>query len=218
MPRPRQSSDADLLAATHRVVARLGPNLTLADVAQEAGVSAATLVQRFGSKRDLLLAFAASASGGEKGQFDQIKAEHPDPIDALRAVVRCYAMMAPTPEALSNALAFLQMDMSDPAFHQHAHSAARETIEELRKLLDAAVKAGRLQKTDTRRLARALHSMIGGSMISWGVLREGTAEKWMLADVETLLAPLIQSRKRVSRSSKSAGGGASSRKGRSSAG
>src|SRR5713101_1832598 len=31
----------------YRIVSRLGPNLTLADVAKEAGVSPATLVQRF---------------------------------------------------------------------------------------------------------------------------------------------------------------------------
>ena len=61
-PRPRATSDEDLLAATHRVVSRLGPNLTLADVAKEAGVSPATLMQRFGSKRGLLLAFAAAGA------------------------------------------------------------------------------------------------------------------------------------------------------------
>ena len=44
-PRPKATSDAELLAAAHRVVMRLGPNLTLADVAKEAHVSAATLVQ-----------------------------------------------------------------------------------------------------------------------------------------------------------------------------
>jgi hypothetical protein len=37
-PRPKATSDADLLAAAHRVVMRLGPNLTLADVAKEAHV------------------------------------------------------------------------------------------------------------------------------------------------------------------------------------
>ena len=58
-PRPRAASDADILDATARAMARLGPaRLTLADVAREAGLSPATLVQRFGSKRGLLLAVA----------------------------------------------------------------------------------------------------------------------------------------------------------------
>lgn len=190
-PRPRETSDEELLMAAHRVVTRLGPNLTLADVAQEAGVSAATLVQRFGSKRGLLLAFVASASGATGAQFAQIRHAHPDPIEAIRETVRCYARMAPSPEAVSNGLAFLQIDLSDPEFHRHADLQARATLEELRRLLDAAVAAKRLKPCDTRKLARALNATIGGSMLSWAILREGPADEWMRADVETVLAPLL---------------------------
>ena len=44
-PRPRQASDEDILKAAFRAIARLGPaKLTLADVAGEAGLSAAALV------------------------------------------------------------------------------------------------------------------------------------------------------------------------------
>ena len=75
-PRPRQASDEAILAAAFRAIARLGPaKLTLADVAAEAGLSAAALVQRFGSKRALLLATAADAAGGSDYIFpalDQI--------------------------------------------------------------------------------------------------------------------------------------------------
>src|SRR6185295_8814414 len=99
-PRPRGTSDADLLAATHRVVSRLGPNLTLGDVAREAGVSPATLLQRFGSKRGLLLAFAAAGSSDVGAEFDAIRAQHPSPLVALHALARCIAAMADTPEPL----------------------------------------------------------------------------------------------------------------------
>ena len=84
--------------ATHRAVTRLGPNLTLADVAREAGVSAATLVQRFGSKRGLLLAFASLAAEGTDEEYAAIRRTHPDPLDAIREVVRCFAQLASSPE------------------------------------------------------------------------------------------------------------------------
>ena len=62
-PRPRTVSDEDLINATMRVMSRLGPvKLTLAEVAKEAGVTAATLVQRFGSKRGLMLRISAALS------------------------------------------------------------------------------------------------------------------------------------------------------------
>jgi AcrR family transcriptional regulator len=191
MPRPRTLSDADLLAATQRVVTRLGPTLTLADIAREAGVSAATLVQRFGSKRALLLAFAAAGSHGTRDQFEAIRAQYPDPLDALHEIVRCYARMAPSPEAVSNGLAFLQMDMTDPDFHQPALAGARDTLDELERLLDAAVRTRRLRRCDTRRMARALYAAIGGAMLAWAILREGTAESMMLEAVETLIDPHV---------------------------
>src|SRR5438093_11179509 len=111
MPRPKATTDAHLLAAAHRVVMRLGPNLRLNDVAKEAGVSAATLVQRFGSKRGLLLAFAAMGSGDQSPMFAQIRAAHRSPLAAVYGVADCMAGMAKTPEILSNSLAFLQIDL-----------------------------------------------------------------------------------------------------------
>src|SRR4029450_2096017 len=109
-PRPRETTNEELLAATQRVVSRLGPNLTLADVAKEAGVSPATLMQRFGSKRGLLLAFAAAGSTGVREELDAIRAKDPSPLAAVYEIARCMAAMADTPETLANSLAFLQMD------------------------------------------------------------------------------------------------------------
>ena len=192
-PRPRTTSDQELLTALHRVVTRLGPGLTLADVAKEAGVSAATLVQRFGSKRGMLLAFASLAAEGTDEEFAAIRRNHPDLVDAIREVVRCYAqMLASSPEAVSNGLAFLQMDLSDPDFHRHALAQARATLTEMKSLLDDGVKSGRLVKCDTEKLAFALNALIGGAMVSWAVLRDGTSEQAMQQAVDMLIAPYLR--------------------------
>jgi AcrR family transcriptional regulator len=191
-PRPRTTSDQQLLTAVHQVVTRLGPNLTLADVAKEAGVSAATLVQRFGSKRGMLLAFASLAAEGTDEEFAAIREKHPDTLEAIREVVRCYAqMLASSPEAVSNGLAFLQVDLSDPDFHRYALAQARATLAELKNLLDAGVKSGRLVKCDTRKLASALNAIISGSMLSWAVLRDGTSEEAMQEAVDVLIRPYL---------------------------
>jgi AcrR family transcriptional regulator len=191
-PRPRTTSDQQLLTAVQQVVSRLGPNLTLADVAKEAGVSAATLVQRFGSKRGMLLAFASLAAEGTDEEFAAIRERHPDIADAIRAVVRCYAqILASSPEAVSNGLAFLQVDLSDPDFHRYALAQARATLAELKRLLDDGVKSGRLVKCDTRKLAFALNAIISGSMLSWAVLRDGTSEEAMQEAVDVLIRPYL---------------------------
>jgi AcrR family transcriptional regulator len=49
-PRPRKVSDEEVFAAAHRATLRLAPSeLTLAEIAAEAGVTAGALAQRFGS-------------------------------------------------------------------------------------------------------------------------------------------------------------------------
>ena len=63
-PRPRKASDEDIFGATMRVMTRCGPReLTLAMIAGEAGLTASALVQRFGSKRALLLGMGALNAG-----------------------------------------------------------------------------------------------------------------------------------------------------------
>src|SRR5688500_6504416 len=83
MARPRTVSDDEILMATIRAMSRLGPvKLTLADVAQEAKLSPAALVKRFGSKRALLLRVSQSASGGMAEAFAALRARRSS-LDAL---------------------------------------------------------------------------------------------------------------------------------------
>ena len=171
------------------MVSRLGPNLTLADVAKEAGVSPATLMQRFGSKRGLLLAFAASGPQLLGDEFARIRLKHRSPLASVYAVAQCMAAMADTPETLSNSLAFLQMDLVDPEFHKHAHAHSRGMIAGIKALLDEAVEAGELQRCDTTRLARAVQGLIGGSLLQWAIDRDGKATDRLREDLDSLLKP-----------------------------
>src|SRR6266850_143620 len=189
MSRPKATSDTDLLAAAHRVVMRLGPNLTLADVAREAKVSAATLVQRFGSKRGLLLAFAASGSSGLDEEFARIRKGSKSAIAAVYATADCMAAMAQTPEMLANSVAFLQLDLTDPEFHKHAHAHSRAMQAGIKALLDEAVADGDLVCRDTTRLARAVQTMIGGALLQWAIDRDGKVNDRLREDLDTLLKP-----------------------------
>ena len=192
MPRPRATSDADLLMAAARAVSKVGPaKLTLADVAAEAKVAPATLMQRFGSKRGLLLALAKLGAGGAEEQFATLKAAHPSPLAALRATAECMAGMATSPEELANHLAFLCLDLTDPEFRQYALAHAHSFRAGLQHLADAAVAAGELLPCDTARLARLLQEMFNGSLVMWALYREGAALDWLRQDMEMLLAPYL---------------------------
>jgi AcrR family transcriptional regulator len=207
-PRPRRTSDEAILAAAARAIGRLGPaRVTLADVAEEVGTSPATLVLRFGSKRGLLLALASTAAEGNKREFARLRDAHPhSPTAALLGMADCMSRFASTPEEISNGLAFLQMDLTDPEFHRLALASGEVMHREVRRLVADALKAGELRGVPVDALARALEAALHGSMMKWAITRRGALRDWLKRDLETVLGPYRTNGRRA--------GGRSSRRGR----
>ena len=190
MPRPKTVDDDAVLDAAVRVVDRAGPSgLTLASVAEEVGLAPATLVQRFASKRGLLLAVARRGAGDAGASLREAAARHRSPLKAL--VSGLVALSAPvgSPEAMANQLAFLQVDLSDPEFHALALAHTSGVRDAIRELLDAAASAGELGDADTARLAQAVQTTYNGALITWAIYRRGRLETWLRRELETLLAP-----------------------------
>jgi AcrR family transcriptional regulator len=192
-PRPRKASDDEVFAAAHRVMQQVGPvQLTLGRIAAEAGVTAGALVQRFGSRRGLMLALMAEFSGSAPGFFAQLRAANPSPLAALRAYAECQAQMADTPQTLAHHLSYLQIDLTDPDFHAHMRVQAADTRQELRRLVADAVAAGELSaQTEVDVLTRAVQAALSGSLFVWAMLRDGTAAESVRADLDAVLAPYL---------------------------
>jgi AcrR family transcriptional regulator len=195
-PRPRKVSDDDVFAATHRATMRLAPSeLTLAEIAAEAGVTAGAIVQRFGSKRALLLALARAAAESTGDFIAQLRAAHRSPLAAIGAYAECMAGLAQSPAALARNLAYLQIDLADPDFRDQLSVQARATRAGLRGLLEAAIVAGELKRTtDVVALARTVEAIISGSLMTWAFYHDGPADRWIRQDVNAVLAPHLSKR------------------------
>jgi AcrR family transcriptional regulator len=196
-PRPRETSDAEILAAAARVMQRRSPvELTLADVAKEAGVVPATIIQRFGTKRELLLANCKGWTADVAGQFAGARAKYGSPLKTLIELsVECSGFAA-TPESMANHLAYLQIDLTDPEFHAILLTQYMTTRDETRKLLDDAVTARELKPCDTADLARLVQQVNGGAMLDWAVYCKGPLAAWIRRSLEVLLAPYRSGRPR----------------------
>jgi AcrR family transcriptional regulator len=197
-PRPRKASDDDVFAATGRAMRRLGPaQLTLADIAEEAGLTAGALVQRFGSKRALLLALMEQFAGSASSTFAALRGAGGSPLATLYAYGECMAQMGETPDALAHNLSWLQQDLADPDFRRYLLAHARDSRREIQKLVDAAIATGELAKrVRAADLARAIEVTVGGSLMAWAVHQEGTASTWIRHDLEMLLEPHTNPRHR----------------------
>lgn len=182
----------------HRAMQRLGPGeLTLAEIAGEAGVTAGALVQRFGSKRALLLKLAGGAGEYAEELIRQLRSSHRSPVATLRAYAECMAELAASAAALARNLAYLQIDLADRDFRRHLVVQARGTRAGLQSLIEEAVETGELVPTAKPAvLARTVEAVLSGSLLNWGFYREGPAKKWMINDLDAVLAPYLAKQRR----------------------
>jgi AcrR family transcriptional regulator len=204
-PRPRETSDAEILAAAARIMQRRSPvDLTLADVAKEAGIHPATIIQRFGTKRELLLANCKAWTADVAGQFALARVKYGSPLKTLIEMFVDCSGFAATPESMANFLAYLQIDLTDPEFHAVLLTQYATTRDETKKLLDAAIAANELKRCDTAELARLVQQVNGGAMLDWAVYRKGSLAVWIRRSLEALLVPYRSRSPRKSQASRRA--------------
>lgn len=189
--RPRRISDAEIFAAALRAMSRLAPaDLTLAAIGAEAGVTAGALVQRFGSKRELMLALARSGAEGEAEAADSFLADHGSPLEALEAYARCMTGLAESPAAFQRGLAYLQQDLADPELRALLARQTEGNRGAIANMLKAAREAGELTPdADPKKLAPIVEALIAGGMMSWAFRAKGKASAFVLGLLRDTLAP-----------------------------
>jgi len=194
-PRRRKAEDADVFAAMGRVMRRVGPaELTLAAIAKEAGVTAGALVQRFGSKRELILAhWRQFAAGTDAPPGPAARAT--SPLQAIRDTAAQFAAMAASPRAALRNLAYMQSDWADPALRRHWLRQTRAERARYEQLVTQAVARGELRAgTDARAVARLIEVTLCGSFLTWTLHREGPAATRLHKDLDATLRPYLTGR------------------------
>ena len=173
-PRRKTATDDEILQAAARVLAQLGPaHLRLADVAAEVGLAPATLIQRFATKRGLLLAVARRGGRTMAEQFARRRREAHSPLDAVTEVGTCVSRLADSPQTLANSLAILQLGLTDPEFGAVTRTHERILHAEVKRLLQEALDSGELAGVTAQALARAIVALVRGSLLTWGFRRTG---------------------------------------------
>ena len=192
--RPRGIDDAAILRATVDVIGRVGPvGLTLAAVATEVGLVPGTLVQRFGSKRGLLLALAEQGEKQAEALLCRVRAEHDSPLAALAALIVAPARSMATPETFANHLAFLCIDLTDPEFRPHALAIHRARGRDVETLLTESLLAGDLRPgTDVAALAGSIQAVAAGAGLVWALDRQGSLGQRLRQALDGVLSPHLR--------------------------
>jgi AcrR family transcriptional regulator len=193
VPRPRTVSDQQVLAAVTRVAGRVGPaGLTLAAVAREAGIAPATLIQRFGSRRAMLLQAQRHAAEAVRRSLDRGARRESGTLEQLVDNLVALADPVADPIAFSNHLALLHQDLSDPEFHACAQSHARTMRDAIERTLRRARDRGELASVPVEQLAWTLLTTYNGALLTWAVERDGALVDWLRRELEAVLSPWRQ--------------------------
>jgi AcrR family transcriptional regulator len=187
--RPRTVSDEQILSGAGHLIGRVGPaRLTLAEVGREVGLSAATLIQRFGSRRGFLLALARHGVD----TLPRRVAEAATGARPAHALVDVFADMAGgvrSTEEFANHLAFLLLDLADPDFHRISRDYANAVEQAIAEVLTAGQTAGELTPGDLSHLPWALHAAYNGALVTWGMTGTGDPAEHVRAQLTLLLQP-----------------------------
>jgi AcrR family transcriptional regulator len=190
MARPRGIPDEELLAAAQSLLFEVGPaGFTLEKSAARAGVSAATLIKRFGSKRQLLLALnrrwvasiepamSAAAEGGDTS------------VRRLRnGTLWGYADLD-SPANAATQLATLALDLQDDPMRELLAEGWRMIADQLTRLAQEAIDAGELSgRPPAAQVARILLATAEGTCLAWSLAPSGSLVARLEADIDAILA------------------------------
>jgi AcrR family transcriptional regulator len=176
MPRPRTISDEALLDGALAVLRRAGPEgMTFAAVAAETGLSAATLVQRFGGKAALVQ--AALLRAWDLLDARTAEADAVAPPTPTGAVALLVALSGDYGDDYAEGLLVLREDLRDPALRRRGAAWGRVLAEALgRRLADSAG-----PRPD---LGRLMAAQWQGSVLWWGFERGRSLPEAVAAELE----------------------------------
>ncbi|MEV6344385.1 TetR/AcrR family transcriptional regulator [Actinoplanes sp. NPDC051851] len=195
MARPRTVSDAAILAAAAHAVGQAGPaNVTLAQIGDRVGLTAAALLRRFGSKDGLLLAVARDAVEAVPARLAAARSAE-RPVAALIDILVAMAGTVRNATEFANHLAFLLTDLSAPEFQQitRRYAAAVETV--ISAVLQAAIEAGELNPERVEQTtAEMIHATYNGALITWGMAgHDGSPAEHVRRHLLHITRPLLDS-------------------------
>ncbi len=193
MARPRVIDDERLLAAAQEVLFEVGPAVfTLQRAAERAGVSAATLIKRFGSKQQLFVELDRRWVNSIGPGLAAAEAGRRSPLDRLRAAVLWGFDDLDSPANTANELATLALDLQDDTMRELLADGWLIIEDHLTALAADAIAAGELGAAMAPgQIARILLATAEGTRLTWCVRPDGSLVERAEADLEVVLTALV---------------------------
>lgn len=170
-------------------------HLTLSLIADEVGCSPPALVQRFGSKRALLMKYVAWSTERIRERFDALDDSEVSPLQRIKEMVGLPRSARPyeitDPEGLPTSVFMHLAAWNDEAFKPLVEERTALIESELKNLLEQATIAGEIRGCDEQRMARTLMTAFSGAALQAIAVSREPIEDRMTQLVDHLLEPYL---------------------------
>lgn len=189
MGRKKSVDDQSVLEKAMLVISRVGPDrFTLTDIGKATGLAPATLMQRFGSKQQLLILAAKHANEKLKQDLEQLKKSHlpwdQELIQFLSAVPEGFRSR----QEIASSLGVLKLDMVDPELHAIARRLFDSLREHIYKVLKNGQSSNQIHDTlDLKEITWELDALRHGLVIQWTLSGAGSLQKWLEKGIKIYL-------------------------------
>ena len=181
MAQKKSIDDLSVLEKALLVISERGPEaFTLADIGKAVGLAPATLMQRFGSKQQLLILAAKQAYVKLKKDLEELKMKKLSWDQELIHLLSAMPEGFGSRQDIANSLGVLKLDMVDPELHPIARHLFESLRERLQDLLQAGQCVGQLDASiDVDTITWELDALRHGLVIQWCLSGKNSLQKWL---------------------------------------
>lgn len=163
--------------------------LTFASLSAYTGLSGATLVQRFGTKKRLLTAVTKHCLQSMVPILTEAQNNYSSPLQALYAAFEIMASAVTSVGEFANGQIFFYLALTDPETNELLRQSMTESRVKIQQMLNDAIEAEELNACDTGALALTLQSQYEGAITTWLVYQDGDIQSWVKDQLAGVIKP-----------------------------
>ena len=189
MPRKKKTEDSVILKMILRVIIKQGATtFSLEDLSKETGLSPATLLQRFGSKKEILHKAIELANHDLQNDLTNRPVGNKSPLQEVMDIYMEFSAPFLNPSDVASGLDILKLDITEERLNhltRNYFEIRRNKIESL--IILARVNGEISADINADELAWNLECLWQGSIMMWALTGEGLLHDWMKERFSTYL-------------------------------
>lgn len=180
MPRKKKVEDSTILKIILEVIIKKGATtFSLEDLSKKTGLAPATLLQRFGSKKNILHKAIELSNQDLKVSFAN-KAINQSPLQEIIDIYLNLSIPFSSPIDIANGLDILKLDITEKKLNELTRKHFEIRRNKIKSLIVLAQENGEISsKEDSIHIAWNLECLWQGSIMLWALIGKGKLRLWL---------------------------------------